>query len=156
MNKVINLKGKRFGKLLVLKRYKKVYPSKWLCKCICGKEKVIASYSLRRKLTSSCGCIRCKHGYHPRGKPSSVYSTWGAMIQRCTNKKNKWFKYYGLRGITVCKRWLKFKNFLKDMGERPNGLTLERKNNNKGYKPSNCCWATRSQQAKNQRRGRRK
>lgn len=73
------------------------------------------------------------------------------MKQRCLNPNNAHFAYYGGRGITVTKRWLKFENFFQDMGARPAGLTIERKDNMKGYSKRNCMWATRSQQQRNKR-----
>jgi hypothetical protein len=73
------------------------------------------------------------------------------MLQRCTNPNYPQYADYGGRGITVCKRWRVFKNFLDDMGVRPEGLTLDRKNNSKGYSPANCKWATRAEQQRNRR-----
>lgn len=81
-----------------------------------------------------------------------VYSVWRAMVARCTCQTNASFDDYGGRGITVCKRWLKFENFYADMGDPPKGYTLERKRNSRGYSPSNCRWATRADQARNYRR----
>lgn len=90
------------------------------------------------------------HGNRRHGRSGTLlHKIWDTMIQRCTNPKSPRFMLYGGRGITVCKRWRKFENFLKDMGEKPIGLTLERKNNAKGYFPSNCCWATQKQQCRN-------
>lgn len=81
------------------------------------------------------------------------YAAWAAMIQRCTNPKNPRWKYYGARGISICKRWRhSFENFLTDMGKKPRPeLTLDRKDNNGNYEPSNCWWATWSQQNNNRR-----
>jgi hypothetical protein len=74
------------------------------------------------------------------------------MIQRCTNPKQKKYKFYGGRGIKVCKRWRDFRHFLADMGERPSGTTLDRRENEKGYEPGNCRWATTEEQLANRRR----
>ena len=94
------------------------------------------------------------HGHAVRGQHSSTYEVWGGMKKRCLCKSNEAYKHYGARGITVCERWFKFENFLSDMGEKPDGLTLERINNNLGYSPENCKWATRTDQARNKRNAR--
>ncbi len=91
-----------------------------------------------------------KYLYHGLTK-TPAYRTWAAMKNRTTNPKSQDWRYYGGRGITLCKRWHKFKNFLEDMGERPPHLTLDRVNNNRGYSPSNCRWATKREQRLNQR-----
>lgn len=92
-----------------------------------------------------------KHGHSAGGIISSTYSTWHSMISRCLYQCCDNYKYYGGRGIQVCKRWRQFKNFLADMGERPAGMTLERIDSDAGYFASNCIWATPTDQARNRR-----
>lgn len=82
---------------------------------------------------------------------SRAFSIWANMIQRCTNKNIPSYKYYGARGITICRRWLTFINFYQDMGDPPYKLTLDRKNNDGPYAPSNCRWATLKKQRQNRR-----
>jgi hypothetical protein len=89
-----------------------------------------------------------RHGHCPAGKQSGTYKSWLAMKARCAPGHQQ-YKDYGGRGITICKRWLKFENFLADMGERPAGMSLDRKNNDGPYTKRNCKWSTRSEQARN-------
>jgi len=91
------------------------------------------------------------HGHAPDGGPSPTYKTWAGMKRRCLNPKNKDFQFYGGRGIEVCETWLEFPNFLADMGEKPEGLTLERIDNDGNYEPRNCKWASQKDQIANRR-----
>ena len=92
-----------------------------------------------------------KHGHAQRGKITPEYKTWHNMKQRCQNTNNNRYYDYGGQGIIVCKRWQDFENFLEDMGKKPKGLTLERKNNEGNYCPKNCIWTTWKKQANNSR-----
>jgi hypothetical protein len=93
-----------------------------------------------------------KHGHTVGHRLSPTYSSWAEMIKRCSNPNNTRWRWYGARGITVCERWLNsFVAFLADMGERPRGTTLDRKDNAKGYEPSNCRWADHKTQCRNRR-----
>lgn len=158
MSLLIDLIGQKFGKLKVLKRAKndKCGNRCWLCQCSCGDENeiIVRGDSLKTGHTKSCGCFKkeraTKHGHSQKNK---TYKSWQSMIQRCINPNNDNYKDYGGRGITICDRWIKsFPDFLEDMGERPPGYTIERKNNQEGYYLKNCYWATRSQQQRNTRR----
>lgn len=93
-----------------------------------------------------------KHGHSKNQKGTPTYVTWQCMKSRCNLETNKKYHNYGARGIKVCKRWEKFENFLADMGERPKGMTLNRKDNNKGYSKLNCVWSTMSDQIHNKRK----
>lgn len=117
-----------------------------LCRCKCGKEAIITASKL--KLGRSKSCMQCKNnGHGMEGTPT--YNSWHSMITRCGDPNNK--NYYG-RGITVCERWNIFKNFLEDMGIRPNGHQIDRINNNGNYEPSNCRWVTPKQNSNNRRK----
>ena len=91
------------------------------------------------------------HGHASDDNRSPVYSAWANMVQRCTNPKSPRWKDWGGRGITICKRWLIFENFLRDMGERPKGMSLDRDDNDGNYGPKNCKWSTSKEQAAHRR-----
>jgi len=153
-NKRYDLTGNKYGRLVVLSRSgkNKHGQSLWLCRCDCGKEKVISSVSLKGGRSNSCGCLqkesRIKHGKHK----TPTYNSWDSMIQRCENPKTPKYTLYGGRGIKVCDSWHEFKNFFEDMGERPSTeYSLERVDNNGNYEPGNCKWATQIEQCRNRR-----
>lgn len=98
------------------------------------------------------GLANTRHGHTRSGKESRVYSSWHSMGQRCRNPRATGYADYGGRGITICLRWQVFENFLADMGERPIGTSLDRIDNDGNYEPSNCRWATRTQQTFNRRK----
>ena len=150
----VNIKtGDRFGRLTVIKDVGKIKGRlHFECICDCGNTHIVGKKNLFRGNTKSCGCLWTesitKHGMHK----TATYEAWGHIKQRCTNPKDKNFYHYGGRGITICDRWLKFENFLEDMGEKSEEcLTIERKNNELGYFKENCCWDTRTAQRRNQR-----
>lgn len=130
----------------------------WKCICECGNETKIISSNLQSGYTKSCGCLVSKNSSEANTKHgkthSTEYNTWNGMKGRCLNKNNKDFKNYGGRGIKICDSWLNsFENFYKDMGSKPSKLhSIDRIDNNGNYEPSNCRWATLSQQNISKRR----
>src|SRR6185436_15659613 len=110
-------------------------------------------YVRLRKYGNPSAMSKARHGYRAAGRRNSTYCSWQAMKQRCLNPKYNKFHLYGGRGIKVCDRWMSFQNFLADMGERPNGKTLDRfPDVNGNYELSNCRWADINEQHLNRRK----
>jgi Helix-turn-helix domain len=174
MQKLIDLTGKQFGRWTVIQRAPAVpgKPPYWFCVCDCPPKtiKMVEGGSLRRGMSTSCGCEqragmssrKLKHGGRRVAEPGSdvrvtsgAYQSWSAMRTRCLNPNGAGYPNYGGRGITVCERWNSFQNFLEDMGPRPRGQSLDRIDVNGTYTKENCRWATSTEQMLNRRTSRR-
>lgn len=152
---IIIKKGDKFNYLTAIKfSYRDRYGAQyWLFKCDCGKEKILRVGCIKRGHTKSCGCLsdkeKTKHGMYG----TRIYTSWGKMKDRCLNKNNHAYKNYGGRGIKICPEWLNsFENFYRDMGERPEGKSIDRIDNNGNYEPSNTKWSTPKEQMNNTRK----
>lgn len=163
-----DLPGQRFGRLTIVKRAyvnDAFAGARWLCRCDCGGETITRGGNLHSGKTRSCGCLqrevasklgKTKPGLLHGDSASNLtpeYRAWNAMLNRCRNSKVPSYPEYGGRGIKVCDRWREsYPNFLFDMGRRPSpSHSLDRKDNNGNYEPSNCRWATRLEQDFNKR-----
>lgn len=171
-----DLTGQKYGRLTVVERLferNEYLSSIWVCRCDCGNETRVFVGNLKNGTSKSCGCLRKEILSRPRQSTdirsieknklppggqikhglsrSNEYHIWSVLKQRCLNPKDPKYPRYGGRGITVCKAWKEsFKAFYRDMGQRPSlNHSIERRDNDKGYEPSNCYWATRDEQDSN-------
>jgi hypothetical protein len=157
-----DLTDERFGRLTVIERngWKGNKERAWSCRCDCGVEVTVSGMVLRSGRSTSCGCLKrelagvpnISHGQTRDRAWSLAYRSWASMKTRCMNPDAQNFKYYGGRGITVCDEWLTFANFYVDMGDRPEGTTLDRIDPDGDYEPGNCRWADKLTQARNKRK----
>ena len=152
------------NRLTLVRRIPGTRPTRAVFRCECGTEKEFLCGNVASGRSRSCGCLnremsaqrrldnieaftgaRRRHGH----TEAPTWKSWQAMIQRCTNKRRDNYRYYGGRGVRVCDRWTVYENFLADMGERPDGMTLDRIDPDGDYEPANCRWATWVEQRSN-------
>jgi hypothetical protein len=153
--KELDLTDIKFGRLTAVRKGSNhKTQTRWECLCDCGNSALVTTQNLRNGSTKSCGCYKKEcdtlHGHsNPGGTPSYTYMAWTSMHLRCKSDRPEKLKRYKNRGISVCAEWQNFKNFLRDMGEKPQGLYLDRIDNNKGYDKNNCRWVTPKESVKN-------
>ena len=161
-NKDEDILNSKYHRLKPIKRVENIRRGKaFLCRCDCGKEKIVALSLLKRGTTKSCGCwnsevqsnFMTEYSTKHNKANTPEYKVWKGMKERCYNANNKAYKNYGGRGIKVCERWNNsFDNFINDMGERPTkNHQIDRIDNDKNYNPENCKWVTRSENTLNKR-----
>ncbi|MCI9267287.1 MAG: hypothetical protein HFF40_00345 [Lawsonibacter sp.] len=166
MGKFVDLTGQRFGRLTVIERAESAKDGhvRWLCRCDCGNTAIVSGNDLKKGTSRSCGCLRMDkieemvHINTIHGKShSKLYAVWSNMLQRCNNPNAPEYIRYGKRGITVCKEWQSsfevFYRWAISTGYQE-GLSIDRIDNNKGYCPDNCRWATTKEQSNNVRSNR--
>lgn len=161
MPSLIDLSGKTFGRWFVRRRVGAISGcASWECICECTTVRVVSGSGLRTGRSTSCGCKRVEtlkavfttHGHARLGEQSAEYRIWCGMKNRCQNDKTEDYDAYGGRGIRVCERWRDFASFFADMGPRPSGRhSIDRKDVDGNYEPSNCRWATALEQMRNRR-----
>lgn len=164
-----DITGQTFNQLTAIELAGKTVEGRalWLCKCSCGQMTIVQGKYLRSGHTRSCGCLIGKHKgpislgrthgmsnrrTHGMSK-TRIYRIWQGMLQRCMNPNTPGYESYGGRGITVCETWQHdFEAFYKDVGEPPSiHHSLDRIDNDLGYSPENCRWATQKEQTRNTR-----
>lgn len=161
MSARLQLEGQRFGRWTAVSMVgRQGSNALWLCRCECGSERLVSTLNLRSGRSRSCGCLRdeisaishLKHG----GSYSSEYQAWLKAKRRCFDPKDISYRNYGGRGIYMCDEWCAdFGSFVRDVGPKPSPVhSLDRIDNDRGYEPGNCRWATRSEQSRNTRRNR--
>lgn len=156
-----DLTGKKFGRLLVIAMAEDYlspggyHCPRWTCQCDCGNIVTMYRHTLTTGDSKSCGCFNREESSKRSKKHGMIgtraYNVWAAMRSRVLNPNNPEYKNYGARGIKICPRWDEFSFFYADMGDPPPGLSIERKDNNLGYNPSNCIWADDKTQGRNRR-----